>query len=88
MVSEYTGGDPGADPAEEGRAAAPWTSPSAAAVVVVDPAAALERVRALHGECHARCGWCHECGSKIPCPTLRAIEGLIPPRIQHPNGLR
>lgn len=52
------------------------------------PVLAVTRVRALHGECHARCGWCHECGSKIPCATLRALDEPIPPRIQHPHGER
>ena len=39
------------------------------------PALAVVRVRALHGECSNRCGICHECGSRQPCATMRALEG-------------
>lgn len=35
----------------------------------------VDRVRALHGECTARCGLCHECGAQLPCATLRALDG-------------
>lgn len=35
----------------------------------------VDRVRALHGECDARCGLCHECGAQLPCATLRALDG-------------
>ena len=39
------------------------------------PALAVARVRALHGECRNRCGYCHECGSRVPCTTMRALDG-------------
>lgn len=86
MVSEYRGGDPGADTLED------WSVAAARRALAengfFDPWAAVERVRALHGDCNNRCGFCHECGARIPCATMRALDGddPIPPRIQHPFG--
>lgn len=72
-MSEYRGGDPGADTLEDWMAAENHGARPQRGVA--DPRAALARVRALHGECDARCGLCHECASQLPCATLRTLDG-------------
>lgn len=70
-MSAYTGGDPGADPPEE------WDQPLAAhpGKPGDDLAAAVIRVRALHSDCSAQCGYCHQCLTRLPCATLLALDG-------------
>lgn len=72
-MSDYRGGDPGADTLEDWMSAA--NRGALATSGFADPRAAIARVRALHGECTARCGLCHECGAQLPCATLRALDG-------------
>lgn len=43
--------------------------------MVVELTESIARVRARHTDADDGCGMCHECGWRLPCPTLRDLDG-------------